>query len=100
MIKTNEVIENIAGFKISENGMIANIELNNDLRNKVLLNLFKLEDKIFFLEFKSIAISELIKELKERQCDLIVKSLELTQKKIKKEIKEINKTMKNLSKLI
>lgn len=97
---TNEPIGVLAGFRIKDNGMIANIKLNNSLRNDVLLNIFKLEDRIFFLQFKEIGISEMIKELKEKECHLTAKSLELTQKNIKKEIKSITKTMKNLSKLI
>jgi len=95
-----ETIGKIKSVKINKDGMIAKISLDDTLRNKVLLNLFNLEDKIFFLEFKSIGIAEMIKELKEKNCNLTANALEMTQKKIKKEIKEINKSMKNLSKLL
>jgi hypothetical protein len=93
-------IGTVGKIKVTENGMIANVSLDNTLRNKVLMNIYTLEDKIFFIDFKRVGILEIIKELEQRNCPLTVEALKLTIKKMDKEIKQIQKTMNNLSKLL
>ncbi len=93
-------IGTVGKIKVAENGMITNVTLDNTLRNKVLMNIYTLEDKIFFIDFKRVGILEIIKELEQRNCPLTVKALKLTIKKMDKEIKQIQKTMNNLSKLL
>ena len=93
-------IGTVGKIKVTENGMIANVSLDNTLRNKVLMNIYTLEDKIFFIDFKRVGILEIIKELEQRNCPLTVEALKLTIKKMDKEIKQIQKTMNNLSKFL
>ena len=93
-------IGTIGKIKVTENGMIAKVSLDNTLRNKVLINIYTLEDKIFFIDFKRVGILEIIKELEQKNCPLTVEALKLTIKKMDKEIKQIQKTMNNLSKLL
>lgn len=93
-------IGTVGKIKIGENGMIAKVNLDNTLRNKVLMNIYNLEDKIFFIDFKRVGILEIIKELEQRNCSLTVEALKLTIKKMDKEIKQIQKSIKNLSSLL
>jgi hypothetical protein len=98
--KNMKPIGTIGKIKVTENGMIAKVSLDNTLRNKVLINIYTLEDKIFFIDFKRVGILEIIKELEQKNCPLTVEALKLTIKKMDKEIKQIQKTMNNLSKLL
>lgn len=98
--KNMKPIATVGKIKITEDGMIANLSLDNTLRNKVLMNIYTLEDKIFFIDFKRVGILEIIKELEQKNCPLIVQSLKLSIKKMDKEIKQIQKSINNLSKLL
>lgn len=98
--KDMKPIGTVGKIKIAEDGLIAKVTIDNTLRNKVLINIYNLEDKIFFIDFKRIGILEIIKELEQRNCPLTVKSLKLTIKKMDKEIKEIQKSINNLSKFL
>jgi hypothetical protein len=90
-------IGTVGKIKITEDGMIANVKINDTLRYKVIKNIYNLEDKIFFIEFKRIGLLEIIRELDKRNCSLTVEALKHTIKKMDKEIKEIRKSIKHLS---
>ena len=93
-------IGTVGKIKITENGMICNVNLDSTMKNTILVNIYTLEDKIFFIDFKRVGILEIIKELEQKNCPLTVKALKLTIKKMDKEIKQIQKTMNNLSKFL
>ena len=95
-----EPIATIAGIKITENGMIANVNLNNSRFNKIMVELYRLEDKVLMLEFKYTTIVQLIKDLTDYNCLETAKALTNSNKKLFKEIKGLKKTIKNLSKLL
>lgn len=95
-----EPIGKISGFKIKDNGLIANVKINDTLKYKVIKNIYDLEDRILFIEFKRVAIVQLINEFEQINCPLTAQSLRLSLKKIDKEIKYIKKSIKNLSSIL
>lgn len=97
---TNEKIGEVASIKIKDNGMIANISLDNTRRNEIMFHLFAFEDRIFFLEFKVIGLSEMIKEIDEKNLPYLVKTLEISKKKMEKEIRGLKRTMNKIAKLL
>lgn len=91
-----ETIGTVGKIKITDKGMIANVNLNNDYRNNLMLLLFKLEDKQFKLDFKYADIQRIREEIKQMGYTEIDLALFRVQKKILKEIKSIKKIMKKL----
>ena len=92
-------IGTVGKIKITENGMIANVKLDNTFNNRVFMEVYKLEDRIIFLEFKYARLEEMRKELEDKNSIWLAKSFFILQKKIQKEIKSLQKTIKNYGKL-
>lgn len=92
-------IGTVGKIKITEDGMIANVKLDNTLRNKVLIEIYKLEDKIIKLEFKYFGLEQLKKGLDDENSVWLKNTFSKTQKKIQKEINSIKRTIKNYGKL-
>lgn len=95
-----EKIGTIGKIKITKNGMIANVKLDNTYRNKVLIEIYKLEDRILFLEFKYAGLEQLKEGLDDEKSAWLKKTFTMAQKKIQKEINSIKRTLKNISKLL
>lgn len=95
-----EKIGIIGSIKISENGMIANVKLDNTYRNNIIIEIYKIEDRILFLEFKYYRIGEMIKEIEDKNLIWLEKSYKLLQRKIDKEIRSLKRTIKNYGKLL
>lgn len=95
-----EKIGTVGKIKITENGMIANIKLDNTYRNKVLIEIYKLEDRILILEFKYAGLEQLKAGLDDEKSAWLKKTFTMAQKKIQKEINSIKRTLKNISKLL
>ena len=94
-----EKIGTLGKIKITEDGMIANVNLDNTFNNKVFMEVYKLEDKIFDLEFKYMRLEEMKKECESNNLTWLANSFLITQKKIKKQIKSFEKTIKLYGKL-
>ena len=94
-----EKIGTLGKIKITDDGMIANIKLDNTFNNKVFMEVYKLEDKIFDLEFKYMRLEEMRKECETNNLIWLANSFLITQKKIKKQIKSFQKTIKLYGKL-
>lgn len=92
-------IGTIGSIKVTENGMIANINLDNTFRNKVIIEIYKLEDRISMLEFKYLGIEQMKKDLDADKNAWLIKAFSSLQKKIQKEIKSLQKTIRNYGKL-
>lgn len=91
-------IGTVGKIKITEDGMIANVNLDNSKRSDLMLHLFKLEDRQFKLEFNYVDIQKIREEIKTLGYEQIDKDLLRVQKKIDKEVKFIKKLMKALTK--
>lgn len=89
----------VGKIKITENGMIANVKLDNTFNNRVFMEVYRLEDRIIDLEFKYVRLEEMRKELEDKNFNWLAKSYMILQKKIQKEIRSIQKTIKNYGKL-
>jgi phage host-nuclease inhibitor protein Gam len=89
-----ERIGTVGKIKITKEGMIADVKLDNNFRNRVFMEVYKLEDRIIDLEFKYARLEEMKKELEAKNSTFLVKSFIIIQKKIKKEIKSLQKTIK------
>ena len=92
-------IGTVGKIKITENGMIANVKLDNTFNNRVFMEVYRLEDRIIDLEFKYVRLEEMRKELEDKNFNWLAKSYMILQKKIQKEIRSIQKTIKNYGKL-
>lgn len=86
-------------IKIGKNGMIANIKLEDTYRNKLLLEFYRIEDRLMNLEFKYATNLITINEFKLIGNIETAKLLEAAQISINKEIISLRKTLKKLSKL-
>lgn len=95
-----EKIGTVGKIKITENGMIANVSLDNTYRNKILIEIYKLEDRILILEFKYAGLEQLKIGLDDEKSAWLKKTFTMAQKKIQKEINSIKRTIKNISKLL
>jgi hypothetical protein len=95
-----EKIGTIGKIKITNEGMIANVKLDNTYRNKVLIEIYKLEDRILILEFKYAGLEQLKIGLDDEKSAWLKKTFTMAQKKIQKEINSIKRTLKNISKLL
>lgn len=95
-----EKIGTIGKIKITKNGMIANVKLDNTYRNKVLIEIYKLEDRILFLEFKYAGLEQLKEGLDDEKSVWLKKTFTIAQNKIQKEINSIKRTLKNITKLL
>lgn len=95
-----EKIGTIGKIKITNEGMIANVKLDNTYRNNVLIEIYKLEDRILFLEFKYAGLEQLKIGLDDEKSAWLKKTFIMAQKKIQKEINSIKRTLKNISKLL
>ena len=94
-----EKIGTLGKIKITEDGMIANVNLDNTFNNKVFMEVYKLEDKIFDLEFKYMRLEEMRREIKDKDLEWLDNCYVITQKKIKKQIRSLAKTIKLYGKL-
>ncbi len=92
-------IATLGKIKVSENGIIANVKLDDTFRNKLLLEFFRIEDRLVNLEFKYATNIITIKEFKLIGNIETAKLLEAAQISINKEIISLRKTLKKLSKL-
>lgn len=92
-------IGTVGKIKITQDGMIANINLDNTLRNKILIDIYKLEDRILILEFKYVGLEQLKKGLDDEKLVWLKNTFSKNQKKIQKEINSIKRTIKNYGKL-
>lgn len=95
-----EKIGTVGKIRITEDGMIANVKLDNTFRNKILMQIYKLEDRILILEFKYVGLEQLKIGLDDENSEWLLKTFTRNQKKIQKEINSIKRTMKKLSKLL
>ncbi len=95
-----EKIGTIGKIKITEDGMIANVNLDNTYKNKVLIEIFKLEDRILMLEFKYVGLEQLKIGLDDEKSIWLKKTFTMAQKEIQKEINSIKRRIKNISKLL
>lgn len=95
-----EKIGTIGKVKITEDGMIANVNLDNTYRNKVLIEIYKLEDRILILEFKYVGLEQLKNGLDDEKSLWLKKTFTIAQNKIQKEINSIRRTIKKISKLL
>ena len=95
-----EKIGTVGKIKITENGMIANVILDNTYRNKILIEIYKLEDRIIFLEFKYAGLEQLKNGLDDEKSLWLKKTFTIAQNKIQKEINSIRRTIKKISKLL
>lgn len=95
-----EKIGTVGKIRITEDGMIANVKLNNTFRNKILMQIYKLEDRILTLEFKYVGLEQLKIGLDDEKSEWLIKTFTRNQKKIQKEINSIKRTIKKLSKVL
>ena len=93
-------IGKVTELQIKDDGMIAKVSFENTLRNEIMFNMFQLEDKIFFIEFKRIRILEMIKELEDKNSPMLIEALNFVINKMDKEIYDLRKSISNLSKII
>lgn len=93
-------IGKVTELQIKDNGLIAKVSLENTLKNEIMFNMFQLEDKIFFIEFKRIRILEMIKELEDKNSPMLIEALNFVINKMDKEIHDLRKSISNLSKII
>lgn len=92
-------IGTVGKIRITKNGMIANINLDNTLRNKILIDIYKLEDRILMLEFKYVGLEQLKQGLDDEKSAWLKKTFTIAQNKIQKEINSIKRSIKNYGKL-
>lgn len=94
-----EKIGTLGKIKITEDGMIANVNLDNTFNIMVFMEVYKLEDKIFDLEFKYMRLEEMRREIKDKDLEWLDNCYISVQKKIKKQIRSLAKTIKLYGKL-
>ena len=91
-----EPIGTLGVIKITENGMIANVNLDSSYRSDLMIKLFQLEDRQFKLEFKYTDLQRVREELYSMGYTHLDKDILRVQKKIEAEIKFIKRVMKKL----
>lgn len=91
-----EPIGTVGKIKITENGMIANVNLDNSSKSNFMIYLLKLEDRQFNLEFKYADIQKMRQDFNTMGYIEIDLALSRVQNKIQKEIKIIKRLIKIL----
>lgn len=92
-----EAIGTVGKITISNDGMIAKVNLDNSNRNNLILCLLKLEDRQFNLEFKIADIERIRQDIQKMGYEDVDLALLRAQKKLFKEVKSIKRLMKNLT---
>ena len=91
-----EAIGTVGKITINNNGMIANVNLNDSNGSNLMFHLLKLEDRQFNLEFKIADIERIRQDIQKMGYKEMDLALLRAQKKIYKEVKVIKRFMKNL----
>ena len=91
-----EAIGTVGKITISNDGMIAKVNLDNSNRSNLILCLLKLEDRQFNLEFKILDIERIRQDIQKMGYENIDLALSRAQKKLHKEVKVIKRLQKNL----
>ena len=91
-------IGTVGKIKITENGMIANVNLDNSYRSDLMIKLYQLEERQYKLEFKKFDLQRIREEIKSMGYVGMEKILLKVEKQIDAEIKFIQRVMKKLSK--
>jgi hypothetical protein len=91
-------IGTVGKIKITENGMIANVNLDNSYRSDLMIKLYQLEERQYKLEFKKFDLQRIREEIKSMGYAGMDKLLLKVEKQIDEEIKFLKRVMKKLSK--
>lgn len=95
-----ESIGTLGKIKITENGMIANIVLDDTKRNIILHKYFILHSKLDMLNFEYIKFTILAKDNKKAGNLETAKMFENAKPPLKKEINKLNKKISILAKFL